>query len=92
MLVFAPRISEKAVRRAYHSLQVGDNRPLASTGLAAFRFVQEYTEPGQTPTWAELTECWNEQHPLKNDRCLDWSAMRRACKRGEERLASPWME
>lgn len=72
-VTFAPWISEKTVRRAYRNLQAGDNRPLSKKTLAAFRFVNEHTDPGQTPKWAELTIQWNQQHP--NDKFRDRSAL-----------------
>lgn len=87
-LTFAPWISEKTIRLAYRSVQPRDNRPLSKKGLSAFRFVNEHTEPGQTPKWAELTRLWNEQHP--EDKFTDRSALRQAYERAKERLASPW--
>jgi hypothetical protein len=65
-----------------------DNRPLSTKGLTVFRFVDKHTEPGQTPKWAKLTKRWNQQHP--DDKFTDRSGLRRAYKRAEERLASPW--
>lgn len=88
-IAFAPWISEKTIRLAYRSVQVGDNRPLGSKSLNAFRFVDEQTELGQIPKWTELTAQWNEQHP--NDKFTDRSALRRAYKRAERRLASTWI-
>jgi len=90
-LTFLTWISEKTIRRAYHSLHVGDNRPLGHKSLSAFRFVDEHTKPGQTPKWAELTRRWNKDHPNPKDKFTDRSALQRAYKRAEERLASPWV-
>ncbi len=86
---FAPWISEKTRQRAFRTLQESDNRPLGNKGLSAFRFVCERTEPGRTPKWAELTDRWNELHP--HNKFTDRSALRRAYKRVEKRLASPWV-
>jgi len=83
-LTFAPWVSEETIRRAYRSLQSGDNRPLTQKTLLVFRFVNERTELGQTPRWAELTERWNQQYP--DDKFSDRSGLRRAYKRAEERL------
>jgi hypothetical protein len=88
VLTFAPWISEKTVRLTYHRVQPRDNRPLSTKGLAAFRFVDEHTEPGRTPKWAELNRRWNEQHT--DDRFTDRSALRQAYERARERLASAW--
>lgn len=88
-IAFAPWVSEKTIRLAYRRVQVSDNRPLGSKSLYAFRFVDEHTELGQTPKWTELTAQWNEQHP--NDKFRDRSALRRAYKRAERRLASTWI-
>ncbi len=55
--------------------------------LSAFRFVEEHTEPGQTPKWGELTKRWNQRHP--DDRFWDRSALRRAHRRAEKWLAPP---
>lgn len=88
-IAFAPWISEKTVRRAYRSVQEGDNRPLGRKSLATFRFVFEHTKPGQTPKWSELTRLWNEQHP--DDKFRDRSAFRKAYERARERLTSPWV-
>jgi hypothetical protein len=90
MFTFASWVSEKTVRFAYHRVQPKDNRPLSTKGLAAFRFVDEYTEPGRTPKWAELTRRWNEQHP--EDKFRDRSALRQAYERARERLAYPWKD
>ena len=87
-LTFAAWISEKTIRLAYRSVQQRYNRPLGNKGLAAFRFVDEHTEPVQTPKWANLTRLWNEQHP--EDKFIDRSALRQAYERAKERLASPW--
>ena len=54
-----------------------------------FRFVTEYTEPGKKPKWAELTRRWNELYT--NQKFVDRSALRRAYKRAERRLAAPWV-
>lgn len=88
-LVFAPWISERTIRRAYRSLQGSDNQPLRQKSLSAFRFVEKHTEPGQIPRWEELRQQWNERYP--EDRFTDRSALRRAYKRAEERLATPWL-
>jgi|SRR5215208_1213118 len=88
-LIFEPWISEETIRRAYRSVQLGDNRPLETKSLAAFRFVTAYAEPGEKPRWAELTRRWNERFP--NHKYTDRSALRRAYKGAEERLAVPWM-
>ena len=87
-LTFTPWISEKTIRDAYRSLQSGDNRPLGYKSLSAFRFVDMYTEPRQTPKWAELTRRWNQENP--DDKFTDRSALRRAYERAEARLASSW--
>jgi hypothetical protein len=88
-LTFEPWISEDTIRRAYRSLQLGDNRPLEEKSLALFRFVTEYTEPGKKPKWAELTRRWNELYT--NHKFIDRSALRRAYKRAERRLGAPWV-
>jgi len=62
-LIFEPWISEETVRRAYRSVQLGDNRPLERKCLAAFLFVTAHTEPGEKPKWAELTRRWNKRFP-----------------------------
>jgi hypothetical protein len=88
-LTFAPWISEKTIRNAYHSLFDADSRGLSDKRLSVFCFVDEHTEPGQTPKWSELMDLWNKQNP--ENRFRHRSALRRAYKRVEERLASPWM-
>jgi hypothetical protein len=87
---FAPWISEETIRRAYRSLHENDNRPLGSKVLSAFRFVDEHTEPGQTPKWAQLTRLWNARNPGPGQTFWDGSALKRAYERAEKRLASPW--
>lgn len=88
-VTFAPWISEKTISRTYRSLQVKDNRPLGNRSLAWFRFVEEHTEPGQTPRWEELTTLWNKLHP--DDKIGHRSTLRKAYERAKERLASPWV-
>lgn len=88
-LTFAPWISEKTIRRVYRNLYNRDNSPLGSKTLSLFRFVNDCTEPEQTPKWSEMTRRWNEQHP--DDKFTDRSALRRAYKRAEARLASLWV-
>ena len=88
-LVFAPWILEETIRRAYRSVQLGDNRPLEKKSLALFRFVTEHTKPGEKPRWSELTRSWNGQYP--EHRFIDRFALRRAYKRAEERLAAAWV-
>ena len=88
ILTFAPWISEKTIRRAYRSVYDSDNRPLGHKSLSAFRFVDEHTEVGCIPAWAELARRWNARHP--ENRFWDGSALKRAYERAEKRLASPW--
>jgi hypothetical protein len=87
-----PWVSERTVRYAYRSIQHSDNRPLGNKSLSAFRFVDKHTEPGRTPKWAELVDQWNRKHPEEGDKFTDRSALRKAYKRAEKRLASPWMD
>ncbi len=89
-VTLAPWISEKTFRQAYRAIHTGDNRPLGYKSLSAFRFVDRHTEVGQAPTWAELTERWNKLYP--EDNFTDRSALRRAYRRAEDRLAWPWAE
>jgi hypothetical protein len=89
-LTFAPWISEKTIRRAYQGLQDEDNQPIRQKGLSAFCFVEDLTEPVQTPKWGELTKRWNRYHP--DDKFWDRSALRRAYRRAEKRLASAWID
>lgn len=85
---FAPWISERTVRRAIRAFYEGDNRPLTSKTLSAFRFVEDRTDPERTPKWADLRREWNSLHP--DDRFWDGSALKRAHERARERLAPPW--
>ena len=89
---FAPWISEETIRRAYRSLHENDNRPLGSKVLFAFRFVDEHTEPGQTPKWAQLTRLWNARNPEPEQTFGDGCALKRAYERAEMRLASSWAD
>ncbi len=89
-IVFAPWISEKTMRHAYRSLHHSDNRPLGRKNLTAFCFVDEHTEVGCTPEWAELTRRWNARNP--EARYWDGSALKKAYERAEMRLASPWAD
>ncbi len=93
-ITFATWISEESLRRAYRSLHKSDNRPLGRKVLSAFRFVDERTEPGRTPKWAELTREWNQRCKKRNREDLifyDGSALKRAYERVEKRLASPFL-
>jgi hypothetical protein len=67
-LNFAPWISEKTIRKAYRRCQIvvqgGDNRRMKERTLAVMRFVTEHTnDEGNRPSWSQLTDLWNEQHP-----------------------------
>jgi hypothetical protein len=93
-LNFAPWISEKTFRKAYRKcqkvIQGGDNRRIKERTLAVMRFVTKHTDDeGNRPSWSQLTDLWNEQHPG------EWSfkgrsGLRKAYLRAEKELAKPW--
>jgi len=92
-LNFAPWISEKTLRKAYRKCQTvvqgGDNRRMKERTLAVMRFVTEHTDDeGNRPSWSQLTELWNEQHPGEW-RFKDRFGLRKAYLRAEEELAGP---
>lgn len=89
-ITLAPWISEETLRRTYRSLHENDNRPLGRKILAAFRFVDERTEPGRTPRWAQLSREWNARNRGPGETFWDGSALKRTYERAETRLASPW--
>jgi hypothetical protein len=93
-LSFAPWISEKTVRKGYRKgqkvVQGGDNRRMKERTLAVMRFVTEHTDDeGTRPTWSQLTDLWNEEHPSEW-RFKDRFGLRKAYLRAEKGLARPW--
>jgi hypothetical protein len=90
-LYFAPWISEKTIRKAYRKgqkvVQGGDNRRMKERTLAVVRFVAEHTDDeGNRPSWAQLTDLWNEQHPGEW-KFKDRFGMRKTYQRAGKELA-----
>lgn len=94
-LSFTPWISEETFRSVYRKVRdyrhKRQNTPPDERTLDVLRFVTECTdEQGRGPSWSELHQLWNREHPEK--RYKDRSSLYKAYKRAEQEIAGPWSQ
>jgi hypothetical protein len=66
----------EAFKAAQRQILGGDNRK-RERSLEVARFVaRQIREHGKRPSWPEMKERWNEEHPRKKDRYRDYRAIR----------------
>lgn len=71
----------EAFKAAQRQILGGDNRK-RERSLEVARFVaRQIWEHGERPSWPEMHERWNEEHPRKKDRYGDYRAIRQTFER-----------